>query len=198
MKHKEYFKGFEAFDDESPQFLKDIYKNTPVGQSTTQDNYSHDFYGLKSDEGILMPDLVAFLRKADPSQKFDWNKFKAQQSSMSFPTPYGFSTEVKLSGNIPFSYTNDEGKKINTNITGLMNKRIDYIESVPYFSLNLDLKSRYINCSIVYFYQNTAQYRQQIPLTASKTDFTINNRYKAVQFSSNNLDDLAHLSLIHI
>lgn len=194
MKHKEYFKGFEAFDDESPQFLKDIYKNTPVGQSTTQDNYSHDFYGLKSDEGILMPDLVAFLRKADPSQKFDWNKFKAQQSSMSFPTPYGFSTEVKLSGNIPFSYTNDEGKKINTNITGLMNKRIDYIESVPYFSLNLDLKSRYINCSIVYFYQNTAQYRQQIPLTASKTDFTINNRYKAVQFSSNNLDDLAHLA----
>lgn len=194
MKHKEYFKGFEAFDDESPQFLKDIYKNTPVGQSTTQDNYSDDFYGLKSDEGILMPDLVAFLRKADPSQKFDWNKFKAQQSSMSFPTPYGFSTEVKLSGNIPFSYTNDEGKKINTNITGLMNKRIDYIESVPYFSLNVDLKSRYINCSIVYFYQNTAQYRQQIPLTASKTDFTINNRYKAVQFSSNNLDDLAHLA----
>lgn len=214
MKHKEYFKDFDDFDDESQQILKQIYdseqilnvkdisggmwknanKNTPDEQPVTQDDYSENFYGLKSNEGILMPDLVEFLRKANPSVKFDRTKFEAQKSSMSFPNPYGFSTEIKLSGNIPFSYTNDNGKKIKTNITGLMNKRIDYIEDVPYFSLNIDSKSKYLNCSLIYFYQNTTQYRQQIPLTASKTDFTINNKYKAVQFSSDNLDHLANLA----
>lgn len=214
MKHKEYFKDFDDFDHESQQMLKQIYdnkqilnvkdisggiwkntyKNTPAEQPATQDDYSDDFYGLKGDEGIKLPDLVQFLRKADPSLKFDWTKFIAQQSSMSFPNSYGFSTEIKLSGNIPFSYNNDKGKKVQTNITGLMNKRIDYIEDAPYFSLNVDSKNKYLNCSLIYFYQNTAQYRQQIPLTASKTDFTVNNKYKAVQFSSKNLDDLANLA----
>jgi len=212
MKHKEYFKDFDDFDDDSQQLLMQIYdskqilnvkaisggiwknRNTPAEQPTTQDDYSEDFYGSKGDEGIKLPDLVEFLSRADPSLKFDWTKFKAQQSSMSFPNSYGFSTEIKLSGNIPFSYTNDKGKKVQTNITGLMNKRIDYIEDAPYFSLNIDSKSKYLNCSLIYFYQNTAQYRQQIPLTASKTDFTVNNKYKAVQFSSNNLDDLANLA----
>jgi len=213
MKNKEYFKDFDNFDEESQQILKQAYDNKQIlnikdisdeigktiqktipNETSAQDNYTEDFYGLKSDEGIRMPDLIEFIRKANSSVKFDWTQFKAQQGSMSFPNPYGFSTEVKLSGNIPFSYTNEKGGKVQTNITGLLNKKVDYIDDAPYFSLNIDPKAKYLNCSLIYFYQNTAQYRQEIPLTASKTDFTINNKYKAVQFNSNNLDDLAHLA----
>lgn len=172
--------------------LKDTSGTYMLGKG---DDYTADFYGLEKREGVNFPKLLAFL-KANRKPKLYYGHYRGTsiKERVSYARYGVVKTGRTLDKTIPFTYINEYKQEIETSINCGINKREDYILGIPHFSLDVDYKSKKLVCRLVYFYENTEKYRISDSKTQSKDGFTIQEKYVAVKFFSENISDMTFLT----
>ena len=160
-----------------------------------QDDYINDFYGLKNEEGVNIETLLDYIRNPNRPKLNYANYIKKiiYRDYQVIGQDGVIEVERTVNKTIPFTYINKYKQKIITSINCGINKRLDYIENVPYPSLDVDYKSKSIRASLNFFYVNTEKYRRDLIITSSPSDFLINEKYIGIKFFSDNLSDMASL-----
>lgn len=166
---------------------RSVWQEMRAGTAYEQPNpdtgeYTADFWGAKAGEEIKFEDLVIFLCNANknnaPSQIFDWNDYKA----------YLYVAGSSINTNMTtFSYINQKGTKVDTYLTGRLNKRIDSLDYNVYntgvlFKIDTDKKTTSI--SLQYYYTGTKVKKKKALDTEDKDDYSIEDKYLAVEITS--------------
>ena len=181
----------------SRQDWQEMREGTPFQQPLPEtEDYKEDFYGLSNSEGINFPKLVKFLDDYiyDCSLIFDWDNFDVPASIQSYKTRDGEGGTIErikiIKNNISFSYKKGKEEVI-TSISGLLNKRKDYLEDEWGYRLNINAKNKIILSSLRYYYENTKNKRKID--TENKDIYSIPDMYVAISLSTKNLTDFCYL-----
>lgn len=159
-----------------------------------EEDYENDFYGLKKGEGVDFPKLIRYLQSYN-KEKLNYNSFKGMPvRERKAVSRYGVvETGKEINKTIAFKYVNEYKQEVDTSIDCGINKKLDDISDIPYFSLYVNFREKKIHCVLSYFYVNTEKYRQSVVNTASENDFIINDKYIGVKLSSDSISDMSHL-----
>lgn len=157
--------------------------------------YTLNFYGTRSNEGIKYDQLVSFIIDAfrDPNLIFNWADFDAPDTVSYYSSVTYGGPMLPVINSKPFVYINEEKKKIVTNFSGKLNKRIDYLEGTSGYIIKIDAAREIIIASLQIYYENTKQYRADAGDTINPNDFRINDKYVAIELTTKNLTDFCYL-----
>ncbi|HEU4495906.1 MAG TPA: hypothetical protein VFR70_02530, partial [Flavobacterium sp.] len=179
----------------------ELRSGTPYAQlQPDAGEHSENFYGTGDSEGINFPKLIRFIKDSelDHTLIFNWDDFGIPATVEQYRVrdgEGGFVDRFKIiKNNIPFAYENHKKEKISTAVSGILNKRIDYLEDEWGYRLKIDAKERIIHASLRYYYENTKQFRTDAPDTPQQNDYRIQNKYAAISLTSENLDDFCYLA----
>ncbi|ANO47059.1 hypothetical protein Pf1_01602 [Flavobacterium columnare] len=176
-------------------------KNTidTVNPRPSNEGYSAEFYGNRSNEGVDFLSLIRFIKKAstNPQCIFNWKDFERAPIVQTYSTRDGEGGTIQrmkiINNNIPFTYK-DESGKINTSfLQARLNKRIDAIDYDWGFNIQINAKTKLIFAQLSLYYVNTAKFRNKVTATPNPNDFTVNDQYRGIVFQSENLTDFAYL-----
>jgi hypothetical protein len=160
-----------------------------------------DFVNESHTAGINFKSLIEFIKNYNPSNKqlFNWadyevaptiiNKTKREYNYYTFQWDDKPYTETQYN-NIPFETTNAEGKVVPISLNGILNKRVCYLDSQKWgFQTNINAQNKKTSLALEIYFENTESER-----TYSKQDgtFTINDIYRAIQISSDNVDNVIY------
>lgn len=179
-------------------FVTGLLLNNMKGYYTVgrgENDYRADFYGLKSNEGINFKRLISQL-KTKQNFKLIYQEYRGEIiKERKAISRYGVvETGKVINKTVPFTYINEYKQQIETSINCGINKKEDFILNVPHFNLEIDIRAKIIVCGIAYFYYDTEQYRKPVKKTAKKDDFYINDKYIAIKFFSENINDMVFLT----
>jgi hypothetical protein len=174
-------------------------KNTigTVNPRPSSNDYEADFYGNNSRDGVDFPALVRFIEKVSTNPKciFNWKDFERQPTIRSYSTRDGEGGTIQrmelINNNIPFTYKNESGKTINTFFQAKLNKRIDYVDYNWGYDIQIDAKEKIIYAKLSLYYVDTEKFRSEVSSTPNPNDFTVNDKYRAIIFQTDNLTDFA-------
>jgi hypothetical protein len=113
-----------------------IPKNTlgSVNPLHSKDDYKIDFYGNNSRDGVDFSGLIRYINKVSTNPKciFNWRDFEKQPTIRTYNTRDGEGGTIQrtqiTNNNIAFTYQNEFGQTITTQLQVQLNKRIDYID----------------------------------------------------------------------
>ncbi|RVU91096.1 hypothetical protein EH230_09400 [Flavobacterium columnare] len=176
-------------------------KNTigTVNPRSSNEGYSAEFYGNKSNEGVDFSSLIRFIKKVstNPQCIFNWKDFERAPTVQTYSTRDGEGGTIQrmkiINNNIPFTYKDEYGKTNTSFLQARLNKRIDAIDYDWGFSIQIDAKSKLIFAQLSLYYVNTAKFRNKVTATPNPNDFTVNDQYRGIVFQSENLTDFAYL-----
>jgi hypothetical protein len=176
-------------------------KNTlgSVNPLPSKDSYQTDFYGNNSRDGVDFPALIRFINKVSTNPKciFNWRDFEKQPTIQTYDERDRYLGTIKrirvTNNNIPFTYQNELGQTIKTELQVQLNKRIDYIVYDWGFNIEIDAKKQIILSKLSFYYVNTEKYRKQITETVNPNDFAVSDKYRGIIFK---LDNLTHFSYL--
>jgi hypothetical protein len=180
----------ENFTSISRNIWQEMREGIPYDQGQPDHgDFTNDCYGKKEGEGINFNTLVRVIKKNDHTQLFDWNQYVTE------PTPNLAIDNVSLapiSKNVPFTYTNKEGKKVQAQLSGVLNKRKDYLEynidQQWAFNINILPEKEIFDLELNFFYQDTFKFRQY-----GNSSFESNSKYVAICLQSASLLDFLEL-----
>ncbi|CAM3921926.1 MULTISPECIES: hypothetical protein [Flavobacterium] len=170
-----------------------------VNPQASKNAYKADFYGNNERDGVDFPALLQLINKVNTNPKciFKWNDFERQPTIRTYDTRDGEGGTIQrmkiTANNIPFTYKNEFGQTIETQLQAKLNKRIDFIDSQWSFKIDIDGKKNKIFAQLSLYYVNTEKFRKEVESTANPNDFNINDKYRAIIFQTENLTDFAHL-----
>jgi MafB19-like deaminase len=160
--------------------------------------FDDDFYK----GGINYYKLVQYL-KTQYNQIFDSAEFEGiavnNTSTTSSPTTgipvTSYYTTIE---NVPFSYTDNIGNSVVTNLSGRLNTRKCFLElKAPNLQwgwwFTLDKKNKEIALGIEYYYKGTYNKKRDVLSTPQLNDYTIENKYKAIIITTPNINDFVGL-----
>jgi len=186
------------FKSTSRDIWKSMRQGTPYQQPEPDtEPYTANFYGLKKEEGVDLPSLIEFVFKATVDHTLVFN-----ESLYEKPATYqfhrqrdgegGFIDKMEMITNtIPFIYVNEKGINKSCVFSVKLNKRIDYLEDSYVFTLRIENNN--IRAHLYYYYENTKQYRIQATDTTNPADFRIDDKYLAISFTMEDLNDFRFL-----
>lgn len=184
---------YEGFTFVTRLSLNDTKGFYTVGKG--KGDYKANFYGLKKGEGIDFPKLLNYLKFGQKGTLCYWRFKGTPTKERDVVISYGVvETGRILNSTVAFTYKNEYKQKIETGIRCAINTKEDYVLNVPHFSMDLDFNKKNSVGRIVYFFAGTEDYRKEALSTSDKTDFTINEKYVAINFFSENLNDMAFLA----
>lgn len=188
------------FKTKSREVWTKIRSGTPFEQLRKDDtDYSENFYGSGDSEGINFVKLIRFIKDSEQDHTliFNWNDFEIPATVQQNRVRDGEGGAVDwfkiIKNNIPFTYESDKKEKIVTGVSGILNKKIDYLEDEWGYRLKIDAKEKIIQASLRYYYENTKQFRSDASDTPKQNDYRIKDKYVAISLTSENLDDFCHL-----
>ncbi|WP_445710963.1 hypothetical protein [Flavobacterium sp.] len=170
-----------------------------VNPQASKNAYKDDFYGNNERDGVDFPALLQLINKVNTNPKciFKWNDFERQPTIRTYDTRDGEGGTIQrmkiTANNIPFTYKNEFGQTIETALQAKLNKRIDFIDSQWGIKIDIDGKKNKIFAQLSFYYANTEKFRKEVESTANPNDFSINDKYRAIIFQTENLTDFAYL-----
>ncbi|WP_430613038.1 HNH endonuclease [Flavobacterium sp. JP2137] len=180
----------------SREIWQQMRVNTPFQQPEPDTGpYQTDFYGNKRGEGIDFKQLVHFLYEAylDSSLVFNWRDYKAPtvMDIYRIADREGGYTEraQEINPAIAFAYLNERKELVQTVLEGKLNKRVDYLEDSWAFLLRIEPQNKYALATLCFYYDDTAQFRTRVGDLLESSTFQIEEKYIAIQLSSQNLND---------
>jgi hypothetical protein len=160
--------------------------------------FDDDFYK----GGINYYKLVQYI-KTEYNQIFDSTNFEGiavnNTSTTSSPTTgvpvTSYYTTIE---NVPFSYSDNIGNSVVTNLSGRLNTRKCFLElKAPNLQwgwwFTLDSKNKEIALGIEYYYKGTYKQKRDLLSTPQLNDYTIENKYKAIIITTPNINDFVGL-----
>jgi hypothetical protein len=160
--------------------------------------FKADFYT----DGINFLKLIQFI-KVDYSNIFDFTKFQGirthgSHTSTSPTTMVPVTSSYSSIGNVPFEYTDRNGKNRKATISGSLNKRVCYLEQSPPnlqsgWRFELDAENEKSNLTLSFYYKGTYQLRRDLVNTPEQNDYTLEDQYRAIILSTKSGDDFVAL-----
>lgn len=170
-----------------------------VNPQASKNAYKDDFYGNNERDGVDFPALLQLINKVNTNPKciFKWNDFERQPTIRTYNTRDGEGGTIQrmkiTANNIPFTYKNEFGQTIETALQAKLNRRIDFIDSQWGHKIDIDAKRNKIFAQLSFYYVNTEKFRKEVESTSNPNDFSINDKYRAIIFQTENLTDFAYL-----
>lgn len=183
-----------SFNNVSNQIWQQL-RNSP---KPDQGDYKADFFGTKNTEGIDFAALVKFVRNFNKEntiyQRSNFERGFTTHTETHIIDPGGVQTvDVKVPDNIAFKYTADSGETINIQLSGLLNKRTDYLDPSWGYRIKIHPSTGGGVATLHVYYDNTKQYRKDATETIEKGDFYIADKYIAIALTSYNLTEFCYL-----
>jgi hypothetical protein len=159
--------------------------------------YEESFYGKTNYEGIDFDALANFIarQRTDRSVYYrpTYEKGFSSREEHILIERQTLHSNIITPLNVPFKYISDQGENVTTKLSGLLNKRKDYVDPSWGYKIRIDPVGGKMLATLRIFYTDTKKHRTDITDTIDPNDFRIADKYIAIALSTPNLTDFCYL-----